>query len=1014
MPTSNKTSKSNGGAKVETAVEAIAEPSPEQKSPTNDSILSSQYLLGNLVYLSFVGAAIYYIGTCAYQIRLSAIKEYGPIIHEFDPYFNWRATEYLYFNGWQKFVKWFDYKVWYPLGRPVGTTIYPGMQVTAVFLKNHIIKKRMSLNDICCYMPAWFGVSSSVLTGLLAYECSLPGNCRENVVTAFMNIFRKNKQRRPVTNGAGGAVEIGVAAMAFMSIVPAHLMRSIGGGYDNESVAVTAMTLTFYLWVRSLRTDDSKSYIYGALAGVAYFYMVASWGGYVFVLNMVGAHAAFLVLFGRFCDKVYLSYTLFYGIGTALAIQVPVVGLTPLKNLEQLAPCIVFLGYQVLQLSEIIIRARGYTKLSQKWFVRIQLSIVAGIALLAFVFFVAPTGYFGPISARVRGLFVKHTRTGNPLVDSVAEHQPATQRAYFQYLHYLEPTAPAGFLFVLFQFGDASSFLILYALVSYFFSAKMVRLILLLAPIASALGGVVVGRLMVWSYNTLMPTILGDSATPVAVTSAAPTKPEKKKDFSKKKKRDQVVSTNTLKNAIAIANQTQTVRVSKNLLSVFFIVATILLARIFKDYCWMMSGALSNPSIIQKAKTSDGKIVLVDDYREAYFWLRDNTPKDARVLSWWDYGYQITGIANRTTLADGNTWNHEHIALLGRILTGSEEEGYEIARHLADYALVWAGGGGDDLAKSPHLARIANSVFRNMCPGDPTCRSFGFMDKYGTPSPKMSKSFLYKLHSHRIKPGVEADPQKFREVYRTKYGKVRIYKILGVSKESKAWVANKENKLCDVPGSWFCPGQYPPALKPWLKEKKDFGQLEDFNRKTVDDDYQKQYMENLADPAKAKQAAQKSLKEEARKDQKAKQLKQKTEDHDDEDDDDDDDDFEEGEENVRKVSETELVNLFHKWKSTDEAERQIEHSYASFRDTEESTLMWKVVTTNAKHDLIQWLAQYPIAAYVRSSDGRGPMWWAYESNNMAVAELLKKLGLSDKDRDKHGKRPVDLRKKRSK
>ena len=34
-----------------------------------------------------------------------------------------------------------------------------------------------------------------------------------------------------------------------------------------------------------------------------------------------------------------------------------------------------------------------------------------------------PTGYFGPLSARVRGLFVRHTRTGNPLVDSVAEHQ---------------------------------------------------------------------------------------------------------------------------------------------------------------------------------------------------------------------------------------------------------------------------------------------------------------------------------------------------------------------------------------------------------------------------------------------------------------------------------------------------------------------------------------------------------------------------------------------------------------
>ena len=54
------------------------------------------------------------------------------VIHEFDPYFNFRAAQYLYDNGWKNFAQWFDYKVWYPLGRPVGTTIYPGMQVTAV------------------------------------------------------------------------------------------------------------------------------------------------------------------------------------------------------------------------------------------------------------------------------------------------------------------------------------------------------------------------------------------------------------------------------------------------------------------------------------------------------------------------------------------------------------------------------------------------------------------------------------------------------------------------------------------------------------------------------------------------------------------------------------------------------------------------------------------------------------------------------------------------------------------
>jgi len=57
-------------------------------------------------------------------------------------------------------------------------------------------------------------------------------------------------------------------------------------------------------------------------------------------------------------------------------------------------------------------------------------------------------------------------------------------------------------------------------------------------------------------------------------------------------------------------------------------------------------------------------------------------------MAWWDYGYQITGVGNRTTIADGNTWNHEHLALLGKCLVSEEEKSYKIVRHLADYVLV--------------------------------------------------------------------------------------------------------------------------------------------------------------------------------------------------------------------------------------------------------------------------------------------------------------------------------------
>ena len=54
-----------------------------------------------------------------------------------------------------------------------------------------------------------------------------------------------------------------------------------------------------------------------------------------------------------------------------------------------------------------------------------------------------------------------------------------------------------------------------------------------------------------------------------------------------------------------------------------------------------MSHALSNPSIMFKAQLRNGETIIIDDYREAYWWLRDNTPEDSRVMAWWDYGYQV-------------------------------------------------------------------------------------------------------------------------------------------------------------------------------------------------------------------------------------------------------------------------------------------------------------------------------------------------------------------------------------
>jgi len=218
-----------------------------------------------------------------------------------------------------------------------------------------------------------------------------------------------------------------------------------------------------------------------------------------------------------------------------------------------------------------------------------------------------------------------------------------------------------------------------------------------------------------------------------------------------------------------------------------------------------MSHRLSEPQIILRGRGPSGEPVIVDDFREAYFWLRDNTPSDSRVLAWWDYGYQINGVANRTSIADGNTWNHEHIALLGKVLISPERESHKIARHLADYVLVWttrwAGMYGDDLAKCPHMARIAGSVFFDVPFKD------YYMMSHDTPSPALGKSLLYQLHSYRFVPSVPK-PQYFDEAYTTRNRMVRIYKVKNVSEESKEYCAQHHT--------------YPPALEPVLAQSNRF------------------------------------------------------------------------------------------------------------------------------------------------------------------------------------------------
>lgn len=213
--------------------------------------------------------------------------------------------------------------------------------------------------------------------------------------------------------------------------------------------------------------------------------------------------------------------------------------------------------------------------------------------------------------------------------------------------------------------------------------------------------------------------------------------------------------------------------------------------------------SFSSPQfLISSGSVKYGNRYIYDDFREAYWWIHKNTAKDAKIMAWWDYGYQLAGMSNRTTIIDNNTWNNTHIATVSKALVSSEEEAHQISRSLdANYVLCVFGGAShnnvDDLAKYLHMVNVARSVYNEI----PALASWYPTDgaAYGTanPSELMKKSLLYKMMYHRYneltfngypagfdfaRQAVVAQGDyeltKFREVYTSKTWMVRIYEVL--------------------------------------------------------------------------------------------------------------------------------------------------------------------------------------------------------------------------------------------
>lgn len=75
--------------------------------------------------------------------------------------------------------------------------------------------------------------------------------------------------------------------------------------------------------------------------------MVAAWGGYVFIINIIPIYVVVMVVAGRYSSRLYIAYSTFYALGSIMAMQVPFVGFNVVKQAECMASHGVFLGIQV-------------------------------------------------------------------------------------------------------------------------------------------------------------------------------------------------------------------------------------------------------------------------------------------------------------------------------------------------------------------------------------------------------------------------------------------------------------------------------------------------------------------------------------------------------------------------------------------------------------------------------------------------------------------------------------------
>ncbi len=464
-----------------------------------------------------------------------------------------------------------------------------------------------------------------------------------------------------------GGTPAGLFAALFYSVSLPVVIRGTIGWFKSEPLGLFYGLLGLYLFLSGIRSENKKIAVLKLIGGgIILGFALASWGGTQFFIIPIGVFILALPFVRKDHSFLIWGIPLLMGSFLLIAALFERPGLDFVFGLGGFS----LITPTVFLVANIIVQkfSKDENKTRNGLFLLLAIMVIGTILII-----VNADSEFLPLpSYRYLNAINPFLTTTDPLVDSVSEHATTTLGQSFFFHSILMIFAGIGIWIIMSKKSsnlknDMIVFALIMGIVGVYTSSAFLRLEVFA------------------SISTIILSSIGLSI------------------LTKKIFRDSL-------------KQTKSIKIS------YLVVITILLFSpliIPANGNWINS--TKNPATILNGGTAYS--VVTDDWKETLEWVKQNTSKDSVIAAWWDYGYWITTLSDRTTLADNATIDSNRISQIAKMLLSSPDEAWHALQNMdADYVLVFVAGqklnvdseqslytldGGGDESKKQWFMRIA-------------------------------------------------------------------------------------------------------------------------------------------------------------------------------------------------------------------------------------------------------------------------------------------------------------------